>query len=61
MKWGLREAKRRWTSAFRRPFLIERRHRFAHVLRRRLPALRAIAHPRRQRMTIDDLKLGRAA
>ena len=54
-----RRAKREWTSAFRRPFLVEKRHRYRHVLRRQRPALRAIAHPSRGRLTIDDLKLWR--
>jgi hypothetical protein len=53
--------KARWKSAFRRPLLIERRHRFANKMRLPLPALRAIAHPRRGLMTMDDLKIRRAA
>ena len=59
--WGNTHKPKRWTSAFRRPFLIERRHRYAWVLRRQLPALRAVQHPRRRRLTVDDLKLSRAA
>lgn len=50
---------RLWNSTrrARRPFMVEKRHPFAYVLRRSLSSLRAVAHPRRRRLTIDDLKL----
>ena len=59
MRWI--DWKARWKSAFRRPFVIEKRHRFAYLRKLPMPQLRAIAHPRRRRLTLDDLKLSRAA